>query len=234
MNRRLGISVAIVVVAAAALLTAVALHRQQVYRDQISAAQSRFNKLDSAHRTLQADRARVNSDYTKMIGDMTAADGASSKAHDEFYSLGGHQLLALAHTERLKVEALVELQNDIDATDQALLGTVSGLYGEGEVAGLRQHISARNEAREDGFHMWWRAAESQEDNTSAAINGHELDSSSDEIARDYDESTKDLNRASQLDLTVDRENSALQHRANLEWQDAKRALAALRGQLAKP
>jgi hypothetical protein len=229
MNRWVAVAIVIVVVASAALLTAVALHRQQVHHDQIEAAQRRFNKLDLAHRTLQAARTRFDSDYKKMDSDYKVAETASDKAHDEFASLSGQEVLALKHTERVKVEALEALQSDIDATDQTWLSALSSLYGEDAVAQVRQHMSDRNEARQDAFSTWWRAAQSGEDNMKDAINGNEPGHSNDEIAHDYDESNKDDAHASQLQLKVDRESFALEHRTNLEWQDAKRTLAALQG-----
>jgi hypothetical protein len=90
-------------------------------------------------------------------------------------------------------------------------------------------MAERNEVRENGYDMWWRAAQSINDNIKDSMNGIDASNSIDEIARDYDESDKDLNHAAQLQLAVDREAYAIDRRLALEWQSAKRILVALGG-----
>jgi hypothetical protein len=219
-------AVLIVVAAAGAMLI---FHGQQVHRDQLAAAQRRFAKIDSVHRSLQTLDDRFASDYKKMDADQNAAYAAGQKRHDDAESLTSQEMFDLAHTERTKVEAIEALQSDIDSSDQSLTDALSSLYGEDAVTKLRQYMSARNEAREDGNAMWWRAAESVEENAKAVVNGHAGSNSTDEIVRDYDESTKDDTHAEQLQIEVTREILRLEHRANLEWQEAKRSLALLQG-----
>jgi hypothetical protein len=177
----------------------------------------------------KATQIRFLSDYRKMDADYTAATKASTKRHDRGDSLNIGAVIALARTERTNVEALQTLQRDIEASDQKILETLASLYGSDAVAKLRQDMADRNEARDNSLDMWWRAAQSIEDNAKAAQNGEDSNNSSDEIVRDYDESAKDQNHAEQLQLEVDRESNALEHRLTLEWRSAKRALVALGG-----
>ncbi len=77
--------------------------------------------------------------------------------------------------------------------------------------------------------MWGRAAENNEDNVKAEMNGGDDSISNDQIVQEYDESTKDLNHSAQLEIVVDREDDALQHRLTVDWEGAKRALVTLQG-----
>jgi hypothetical protein len=90
-------------------------------------------------------------------------------------------------------------------------------------------MSERNEAREDGYDMWWRAASDIEDNAKDDVNRQDADNSNDDISRAYDESSKDLEHSNQLQLSVDREATVLHQRLERDWNDVKGRLKRLGG-----
>lgn len=214
---------------AIAVSIAAVLHHQQVHLEQTAAAEARFKTLDGAYAVSKGTQAHFLIDFKKMNADLAAATTASKKRHDEAYSLSIPELIGLAHTERLNVESIRALQENVDGLDQSLLEALATVYGEGSVSKLRQDMTERNEAREDGINMWWRAAESVEDDFKAEQNEASDPYSDDEIARDYNETAKDETHARQLQLEVNRFSLALEHRLAVDWRQAKQAVSTLQG-----
>jgi hypothetical protein len=214
------------------LVTAVALsiwHLKQVRAAQRTSADALFKRLDTPHKQIQTMDRQFMIYFKALERDNDAAAKAMNKRHDDYDSLSGQEIQGLARTELKDVKALQATQAQMDDLDQQELAIYAALYGEQTVGKLRTDMAERNEVRENGYDMWWRAAQSINDNIKDSMNGIDASNSIDEIARDYDESDKDLNHAAQLQLAVDREAYAIDRRLALEWQSAKRILVALGG-----
>ncbi|HEV3090832.1 MAG TPA: hypothetical protein VGX91_05240 [Candidatus Cybelea sp.] len=203
-------------------------HGQQVHSAELASAEARFGKLDAAHRVTTATELALLRTYKKMDADYVAAAKASNKRHDDD-SLSSQAMLDLARSERLNIGEIQSLQQHVEVLDEQLLSSVATVYGDASVARVRQDMAERNEARDNSFDMWWRAAQSIEDNIKAEMDGGSDPNSTDEIVRDYDDSDKGLNHTKELQLVVDRETYAIEHRLNTDWQSAKRDVAALKG-----
>ncbi len=176
------------IIAIAAVSVAAVLHHQEVRREQAVAA-TRFKKLDATYFVDRATRVRLIIDSKKMNADYVAATKAGQRRHDGADALSIQELFSLAHTERVKVEAIEALQRDVEAADQRMLEAFTDVYGADALTRLRQDMADRNEARDNSLDMWWRAAQSTEDNAKADQNDENGENSSDEIARDYDDRT---------------------------------------------